>query len=64
MDYDLIIKGGNVVLADDVYQVEVGVKDGKIACIAEYIDGDAAETIDAKGQYVMPGMIDTHVHIS
>lgn len=64
MRYDLIIKGGNVVLHDGVYQVEIGIEEGKITCIAEHITDDAKETIDAKGQYVMPGMIDTHVHIS
>src|SRR5699024_6583110 len=36
----------------------------KITCIAESISEDATNVIDAKGQYVMPGMVDTHVHIS
>ena len=39
-------------------------KNEKISCIAEQITEDAKEVIDASGQYVMPGMIDTHVHIS
>lgn len=64
MKYDLIIRDGNVVLHDGVYQVEIGIKDEKITSIADQIDGDAKETIDAKGQFVMPGMIDTHVHFS
>ncbi|MTW87456.1 allantoinase AllB [Virgibacillus dakarensis] len=37
---------------------------GKIACIAERIEDSAKEIVNASGQYVMPGMIDTHVHIS
>lgn len=64
MRYDLVIKGGNVVLHDGVYQVDIGIKDEKISCIAEQITDDGAKVIDAKGQYVMPGMVDTHVHIS
>lgn len=63
MSYDLVIKGGNVVLRDGVRQVDIGVKQGRISCIAEHIADDAEEVIDASGQYVMPGMIDTHVHI-
>jgi allantoinase len=64
MNYDLIIKNGNVVFRDGVRQVDIGVKNGKISCIAEEITGEAKEFIDARGQYVMPGMVDTHVHIS
>ncbi|MFC0274927.1 allantoinase AllB [Metabacillus herbersteinensis] len=63
MKYDLIIKGGKVVFRDEVKSVDIAVKDGKISAIAETIDNEAAQIIDAKGQYVMPGMIDTHVHI-
>lgn len=64
MAYDLLIKGGSVVFRDGVRQVDIGIKDEKITCIAEQIAEDAKEVIDASGQYVMPGMIDTHVHIS
>lgn len=64
MTYDLIIKNGQVVFRDGVRQVDIGVKNEKIACIAEEITDEAKEVIDASGQYVMPGMVDTHVHIS
>ncbi|ETI67500.1 allantoinase AllB [Neobacillus vireti] len=64
MKYDLIIKGGNVVFHDGVRKADIGVKDEKISCIADSITEDAKEIIDANGQYVMPGMVDTHVHIS
>ncbi|KAB2338243.1 allantoinase AllB [Cytobacillus depressus] len=64
MTLDLLIKGGNVVFRDGVRKVDIGIKNEKISCVAEQITEDAKEIIDANGQYVMPGMIDTHVHIS
>jgi len=64
MTFDLLIKGGNVVFRDGVRTVDIGIKNEKISCIAEQITEDAKEIIEANGQYVMPGMIDTHVHIS
>ncbi|MFT8321444.1 MAG: allantoinase AllB [Bacillus sp. (in: firmicutes)] len=63
MEYDLIIKNGKVVFRDDIKMVDIAVKNGKISTIAETIDGAANQIVDASGQYVMPGMIDTHVHI-
>jgi allantoinase len=63
MKYDLIIQNGNVVFDDEVRKVDVAVKDGKISAIAENLEAEADQVINALGQYVMPGMIDTHVHI-
>lgn len=63
MKYDLIIKGGQVVFRDDVRHVDIAIKNGKISAIAETIEDTATDIINAEGQYVMPGMIDTHVHI-
>lgn len=64
MAYDLVIKGGNVVFRNGVRKVDIAVKNGKISCVAEEINEPSLEIIDAHGQYVLPGMIDTHVHIS
>lgn len=63
MKYDLIIKNGRVILDDDVKEVEVAVKDGKIAAIGNDL-GEAEKVIDAEGQIVSPGMVDAHVHIT
>lgn len=62
--YDLIIKNGKVVLHDDVHQIDIGVKDEKIVALTEELTLEAVEVIDANGQYIFPGMVDTHVHIS
>ncbi|RFU65086.1 allantoinase AllB [Peribacillus glennii] len=63
MKYDLIIRNGNVVFDDGVRKVDVAVKDGRISAIAEKLEAEALQFVNAEGQYVMPGMIDTHVHI-
>ncbi|MDC0434714.1 dihydropyrimidinase [bacterium] len=60
---DLIIKNGTVVTAADSTLVDVGIKNGKVAQLGGEL-GDATQTIDAEGLYVMPGGIDSHVHIS
>jgi len=61
--FDLIIKGGTIATASDVYTADIAIKDGKIVQIGTSLDG-AEKVIDATGKYVLPGGIDSHVHIS
>ncbi|GHI00556.1 allantoinase AllB [Neobacillus kokaensis] len=63
MRYDVVIKGGNVVLRNEVKMVDIAIGNGKILTIEENIEEPANQIINAKGQFVMPGMIDAHVHI-
>jgi dihydropyrimidinase len=42
---------------------DVGISGGKIAAIGAPLAGEAAETIDASGRLVLPGLFDPHVHI-
>lgn len=61
-----VIRNGKVVFPDQILEVSLLIADGKIAAILEK---DAAregdwEVIDASGKIVMPGMIDTHNHMS
>ncbi|MBG3874250.1 allantoinase AllB [Staphylococcus xylosus] len=63
MKYDLILKNGLVILEDSQQNVEIGVKDGKIAAIGQDL-GEAEQVIDAQNQIVSPGMVDAHVHIT
>jgi allantoinase len=63
MKFDLIIKNGLVILENGEQNVEVGVKDGKIAAIGHDL-GEATKVIDAENQIVSPGMVDAHVHIT
>jgi dihydropyrimidinase len=61
--FDTIIRHGTVATASDTYQADVAIRDGRIAAIGEAIT-DADEIVDATGLLVLPGGIDSHVHIS
>ncbi len=61
--YDLIIKGGTIATAADTFEADIGVRDGRIAALAEALFG-ADELIDARGKLVLPGGIDSHCHIA
>lgn len=63
MKWDHIIRNGNIVSPEGIYQGDLYIKDGKIGAIsASQLDGEAKEVTDAAGLYVFPGFIDTHVH--
>ncbi|KQT64459.1 MULTISPECIES: dihydropyrimidinase [unclassified Aureimonas] len=61
--YDLVIAGGTVATASDVFSADVAIRDGRIAALGHDL-GAAARTIDASGLYVLPGGIDPHVHLA
>ncbi len=66
MQVDTLIRGGTLIdpAAGRNGRFDVAVKDGRIADIAPDLSGvEAKETIDATGQIVLPGMIDTHAHV-
>ncbi len=60
---DTIIRGGTVATASDVFSCDVGIRGGKIVALGDDL-GKADEVIDAKGQLVLPGGIDSHVHFA
>ena len=59
----LLIRGGTVVNADCAFRADVLCVDGRIAAVASNLDATGTTTIDAGGQYVMPGGIDPHTHM-
>ncbi|MBL8589956.1 MAG: dihydropyrimidinase [Methylobacteriaceae bacterium] len=63
MNFDTIIKGGTIVTAADTFSADIGIRDGRIAALAESLEG-AREIIDARGKLALPGGIDSHVHIA
>lgn len=62
MRFDKVIRYGTVVTASDTFKSDVGIKEGRIAALAGALT-EAEEIIDATGLYVMPGGIDSHVHL-
>ncbi|EYR84097.1 dihydropyrimidinase [Shinella sp. 838] len=63
MSFDTIIRNGTVVTASDTFRCDVGIRNGRITAMAENLHV-ADEIIDASGLYVMPGGIDSHVHLA
>jgi dihydropyrimidinase/dihydroorotase len=60
---DLAVVNGTVVLGTGRYRMAVGVRDGKVACLApEELMPLARETIDARGNYILPGIVDSEAH--
>lgn len=61
----LLIKKGHIVDAksgiDGIFDLLVA--DGRIAEISKNIKDDGCEIIDAKGKYVLPGLVDAHCHL-
>jgi dihydropyrimidinase len=62
MTFDTIITNGTVVTASDTFACDVGIRDGRIVALADSLSG-TDEVIDAKGLLVIPGGIDSHVHL-
>ena len=60
--FDLVIRGGTVVTASETSRCDVGIRDGRIAALADRLPAGSRE-IDAGGRLVLPGGIDSHVHI-
>jgi dihydroorotase len=62
--YDLIVKGGRVI--DPSVRLDairdVAISAGHIAAVEANIAAHAADTIDARGKLVVPGLIDIHTH--
>jgi dihydropyrimidinase len=60
---DLKVVNGTVVLGGGRYRIGIGVKDGKVSVLApDELLPDADETIDAKGHYILPGIVDSEAH--
>lgn len=60
-----LIKNGTLVNEGECFEADVFIADGKIAKIVregEVFDAGNAIVIDATGKYLIPGIIDEHVH--
>lgn len=64
MEVDLVITGGTVVTAKGRSRLGLAIRNGKIVAIGrDDALPQSRERLDAKGLYVIPGLIDPHVHV-
>ena len=56
----MIFRNADVVLSGGVRKLDLRVEDGKIAELAEHLEG---EGVDCTGLTIFPGLIDMHVHL-
>jgi len=64
--YDLLLKGGYLIDPKNNIDAvrDVAIRAGKVAAVGENIPaGQARKTVDLKGLYVTPGLVDIHVHV-
>ena len=63
MTFDLKITGGTIVdgTGKPGFVGDIGIRDGKVVALGK-ADGDATQTIDARGKVVSPGFVDVHTH--
>jgi 5-methylthioadenosine/S-adenosylhomocysteine deaminase len=62
----LLIRGGLVLTMNDrfdIVQGDVSIKDGRIAAVSSNIAERHDRVLDAGGGYVLPGLIQTHIHL-
>ncbi|NGM70657.1 amidohydrolase family protein [Natronolimnobius sp. AArcel1] len=63
-----IIRNGTIVSLDpDIGQLDEGdilIEDGEIVDIGQGLSASDAEEIDAEGQIVLPGFVDSHIHLA
>ena len=64
---DTVIRNGRVLDPAnglDVWGLDLGIKDGKIVRSSnQQVSASSSEEFDATGCYVVPGLIDSHVHV-
>src|SRR5437899_4400921 len=57
---DLVLKNARIV--GSALAIDIGIANGKIAAIAPDLPA-AAETINVAGRLVIPGFVETHIHL-
>src|ERR1700740_470333 len=62
-NFDVVIRGGTVFDGTGAAPIaaDAGIRDGKVTAIAQGLP-EGTRTVDAHGQWVMPGLIDVHTH--
>ena len=61
-DFDVTVRGGRISTDRETFEADIGIKDGLITAVAPGLPAGRRD-IDASGRWVLPGGIDSHVHI-
>lgn len=61
-DFDLVVRNGNIATATDLMTCDIGIRDGRIAALADRL-GPGQREIDASGKLVLPGGVESHCHV-
>ncbi|HKW08022.1 MAG TPA: allantoinase AllB [Candidatus Dormibacteraeota bacterium] len=59
----MIVRGGTVVTSQETFQADIAISDGMITEVGRDL-AEQGDEIDARGLYVLPGGIDSHVHFN
>lgn len=59
---EIVVKDGRLVDETGVKNADLGISDGRIVEVGEGLDG-AETVVDASGKWVLPGGLDSHVHL-
>lgn len=63
MKVDKLLTNGIIITPFGRLRSSIGIKDGIIACICDNpTEIIADETIDAQGKFILPGVVDAHIH--
>ena len=62
----LLIRNGLIVTMNDRFDIvegDLSIRDGRLAAIGTNLPGPHSKTIDARGGFILPGLIQTHIHL-
>lgn len=64
-ELDILVRGGGIVSPHATIRADVGIAQGEIAWVGrDEWSPPARRVIDASGRYVLPGIVDPHVHMT
>src|SRR5436190_10781495 len=62
----LLVRNGLILTMNNRFEIiegDLSIQDGRIAAIGPDASGAHDKTIDARGGYILPGLIQTHLHL-
>jgi allantoinase len=63
-DWDILFRGGKFVSANNIETADVAVIGEQIAAVGIDLTGSAKQVVDAAGAFLLPGIIDAHIHFN